>query len=80
MKNQKYKSYNQIEKDLEILRIEKEICYQRLIQIFQNTKKSLEPKNLLVSVVPKTVLSVLEVLTGSTKSIIISFILKKIFK
>jgi uncharacterized membrane protein len=43
MENKKYSSYAQIEKELEILRIEKEIHYQRMLLSVEKTKESILP-------------------------------------
>lgn len=46
MENKKYSSYAAIERDLEILKIEKEISYQKLILSFQKTKESITPQSI----------------------------------
>jgi hypothetical protein len=47
MEVKKYSSYAEIEKDLEILKLEKEINYQKLVLSFQKTKESITPENVL---------------------------------
>lgn len=47
MATKKYSSYAQIERELEILKIEKEISYQKLVLGIQKTKESFTPKNLV---------------------------------
>lgn len=47
MENKKYSSYAQIDRDLEILKLEKDIEYQRLLQSIQQTKDSLTPQNMV---------------------------------
>jgi hypothetical protein len=42
-----YSSYAQIDRQLEILKIEKEISYQKLVFGIQKTKDSLAPKNIV---------------------------------
>ncbi|WP_306351217.1 DUF6327 family protein [Flavobacterium sp. '19STA2R22 D10 B1'] len=79
MENQKYRSYSEIERDLEILKIEKEIYYQKLVLSVQETKDSLSPSHLLGNV-PKAALGLLGGLSGPIKNVLISVILKKIFK
>ncbi|MGL2992867.1 DUF6327 family protein [Flavobacterium sp. TSSA_36] len=49
MENKKYASYAEIDRDLVILKLEKEIHYQKLILSFQKTKESFEPKNIIDS-------------------------------
>ncbi|WP_162126831.1 DUF6327 family protein [Flavobacterium phycosphaerae] len=43
METKKYSSYAQIEHDLEILRVEREIHYQKIRLSFDKTKESLVP-------------------------------------
>ena len=47
MEVKKYSSYAEIEKDLEILKLQKEINYQKLVLSFQKTKESITPENIL---------------------------------
>jgi Family of unknown function (DUF6327) len=47
METKKYSSYAEIERELEILKLEKEIHFQKLIYNFQKTKECLEPKNIV---------------------------------
>jgi len=42
-----YSSYAQMDRELEILKIEKEISYQKLVFGIQKTKDSLAPKNIV---------------------------------
>lgn len=50
MENKKYSSYAEIERDLEILKLEKEINYQKLVLSFQKTKESITPQNIFSGV------------------------------
>jgi hypothetical protein len=47
MGTKKYSSYAQIDRELEILKIEKEISYQKVVLGFHRTKESLTPNHLL---------------------------------
>ncbi len=47
METKKYSSYAQIENDLEILKLEKEINYQKLLSNIQFTKESLTPNKVV---------------------------------
>ena len=47
MEPKKYSSYAEIERDLEILKLEKEINHQKLILSFQKTKESITPQNIV---------------------------------
>lgn len=49
METKKYSSYAEIERELEILKLEKEINYQKLVLSIQQTKESLEPQNVINS-------------------------------
>ncbi|NRT13107.1 DUF6327 family protein [Flavobacterium sp. 14A] len=42
-----YTSYDQIDRELEILKLEKEVSYQRVVLSFKNTKNSLTPKHIV---------------------------------
>jgi hypothetical protein len=43
MENKKYSSYAQIDHDLEILKVEKEIHYKRMLLSIEKTKESILP-------------------------------------
>lgn len=43
MENKKYSSYAEIERDLEILKVEKEIYYQKMVLSIDKTKESILP-------------------------------------
>jgi hypothetical protein len=47
MISKKYTSYGEIDRELEILRLEKEINYQKLILTVQKTKENFTPQNLV---------------------------------
>lgn len=49
MEPKKYSSYAEIDRDLEILKLEKEIHYQKVLLSFQKTKESFEPQNIINS-------------------------------
>jgi Family of unknown function (DUF6327) len=46
MENKKYSSYKEIDLDLEILKTEREIHYQKIVLNIEKTKDSLMPSNL----------------------------------
>lgn len=50
MKTRKYSSYAQIDRELEILKVEKEISYQKLVLSVQKTKESFSFSNIRTSV------------------------------
>ena len=47
METKKYSSYAEIERELEILKIEKEISYQKMVFGVQKTKESFTPQNIV---------------------------------
>jgi len=47
MKTKKYSSYKEIENELEILNLQREIDYQKLVLSVEKTKQNLQPKNLV---------------------------------
>jgi hypothetical protein len=51
MGTKKYSSYAQIDRELEILKIEKEISYQKLVFGVQKTKDSLAPINIVKGII-----------------------------
>ena len=51
MQAKKYSSYAQIDKELEILKVEKEISYQKLVLSVQKTKESFSFLNITSNVI-----------------------------
>ena len=49
MEKKRYSSYAQIELELEIIKVEKELNLKRIVLNIEKTKESLLPKNLLLS-------------------------------
>ncbi|MFH6934111.1 DUF6327 family protein [Flavobacterium sp. FlaQc-30] len=49
METKKYSSYAEIDRDLEILKLEKDINYQKLVLNVQKTKESITPQNIVNS-------------------------------
>ena len=47
MKTKKYSTYAEIDRDLEVLKIEKEIEYHKLVLCFQKTKESFTPQGIV---------------------------------
>lgn len=54
MATKKYSSYAQIDGDLEILKLEKEIHYQKMILGIQKTKETLTPNALVSNIISST--------------------------
>lgn len=74
-----YTSYEDIDRDLEILALEKEISFRKLAQSFDNVKDSISPSHLLGKL-PQMAMGALGSLPGSVKSAGLAFLVKKIFK
>lgn len=79
MASNKYTSFGAIDREMEILKVEKEIHYQKLMQSLQDTKDSITPGKILGSV-PKLALDLVGGLSGGVKGMALSFLIKKIFK
>jgi hypothetical protein len=47
MESKKYSSYAEIDRDLEILKLEKEISYQKLLLSVQITRDAITPENII---------------------------------
>ncbi|MDQ6469936.1 DUF6327 family protein [Flavobacterium sp. LHD-80] len=47
MEKKKYSSYAELDRDLEILKLEKEINYQKLVLSIQRTKESITPQKIV---------------------------------
>ena len=51
MNKKKYSSYKQIDAELEILKLEKEIHHQKLVLSFEKTKEILMPNNFMSNII-----------------------------
>ena len=51
METKRYSSYAQIEKELEILKVEKEISYQKMVFGVQKTKESFTPQSIVTNLI-----------------------------
>lgn len=78
MPYKEYTTFDQINKDLAILKVEKDLAYQKLLKEVDETKESLEFKNLIGNT-PKKILNILGLASGPIKSAALTFLLKKIF-
>ena len=79
MDTKRYSSYAEIDADLEILKVEKEIHYQKLLRTFGETKESLDPKKMFGGI-PEIAIDLVSGFAGPLKGMAINFILKKILK
>jgi hypothetical protein len=73
-----YRTFKEINKDLEILKVEKELAYARLVKDIGDTKESLKPGNIMGEG-PKKVMGVIGAFSGPIKSALLTFLFKKIF-
>lgn len=78
MNSRRYTSFEEIDRELEILKIEKDIHYQRLIYNVQRTKENLEPMNVVKGVVSSTI-SNLPGSLGTIFNLALPFIIKRFF-
>ena len=78
MNTKVYSSYDEINRDLEILKVEKDLAYAKFKRSLDETKESLEPMN-MIGETPKKILGVLGAFSGPIKSAILTFLFKKIF-
>jgi len=79
MKPKKYSTYAEIDRDLEILKLEKEIQYQKLVLGIQKTRESFTPQGIVRSLFD----SYKPLLSESYLSLInmaVPYIIKWIFK
>ncbi len=74
METRKYSSYAQIENDLEILKIEKEIHYQRIVLSIDKTKESILPSKSL-SLVSQVYEKVFTGTTGTIVKLIVPYLI-----
>jgi len=72
-----YYTYNQINRDLEIHKVEKELAYQKFLRSLDETKDSLEIKN-IIGDTPQKAMNILSMLSGPLKSAALTFLFKKI--
>jgi hypothetical protein len=78
MEQKKYSSFEEIDRELEILKMEKDIHYHRLIYNVQKTKEGLEPMNLIKGLVSSTVSNFPSSL-GTIFNIALPFMIKRFF-
>jgi len=73
-----YRTFAEINKELEILKVEKDLAYAKFIKGLDETKVSMQPGN-LIGETPMKVLGVLGAFSGPIKSAVLTYLLKKIF-
>jgi hypothetical protein len=80
METKKYSSYDQIELELKILKLEKDLCLQKLIWNVHKVKEELSPQNIVDEVVGsyKSILSnSFETILGKVIPILVHWLSKK---
>lgn len=80
METKRYSSYAEIENDLEILKLEKEISYQKLVLSIQKTKDSITPENIVSGFLEPYKIKIPNSISSIIKTIIpyiINYILNK---
>ena len=73
-----YRTFKEINKDLEILKVEKDLAYARFVKDLDQTKESLKPGN-MIGDTPKKILGLVGAFSGPIKSALLTFLFKKIF-
>ena len=79
MEPKKYSSYAEIEKDLEILKLEKDIEYQKLFLSFKKTKENFTPEGIISNLVG-SYKSIFSNSYGTIINMVLPHIIKWIFK
>ena len=73
-----YKTFDEINHDLEILKIEKDLAYLRFKKDLDETKESLKAEN-IVGEGPMRAIKILGAFSGPIKSAALTYLFKKIF-
>lgn len=76
MGHKQYSSYKEIDRDLKILKLEKELQYQKLLKSGENVKESLN----FVSVLPDLAIGAVNTFSGGVKGAVLGYLLRAIFK
>ncbi|MFP9112748.1 DUF6327 family protein [Flavobacterium sp. RHBU_3] len=78
MQTKVYRNFEEINKELEILKVERDLAYAKFKRSLDTTKESLEPGN-IIGETPKMIFNVLGTFSGPIKNAAVSWLLKKIF-
>jgi len=73
-----YRNFDDVNKDLEILKVEKDLAYAKFLKGLGETRDSLQPGN-MIGDTPKKILGVLGAFSGPIKSAVLTFLFKKLF-
>ena len=74
-----FASYEEINRELQILKVEKDLAFEKMQLSFMETKDSFTAKN-IVGTVPGMALNVIGALSGPLKNVGIAYLTKKIFR
>lgn len=74
-----YSTYDEINRDLEILKVEKDLAYQKFLKEVGETKESFQPKN-IIGETPAKILGFLGSISGPIKGVALTYLLKRFFK
>jgi hypothetical protein len=77
MATKKYSSYAEIDSELEILKLEKEIHFRKMMQSVQKTKESLTPSGIVSDFISSST-SALKGPYGSILTMVAPFVLNKV--
>jgi len=72
-----YSTFAEVNNDLKILKVERDLAYAKFIKGLDETKESMQPGN-LIGETPKKILGVLGAFSGPIKSAVLTYLLKKI--
>jgi len=78
MNTKVYHTFDEINKDLQILKLEKDLAFARFKKDLDETKESLKPGN-MIGETPKKILGTLGAFSGPIKSALLTFLFKKMF-
>lgn len=78
MESKVYHTYEEINRDLEILKVEKDLAHAKFTKSLEETKESLQPMN-IIGDTPRKILGFIGTFSGPLKSAGLAWLLKKIF-
>jgi len=73
-----YRTFDEINKDLEILKVERDIAFLKFKKDLDETKESLSVDN-LIGETPKKIINVVGAFSGPLKNAALTWLFKKIF-
>ena len=73
-----YRTFEEINLDLKILKIERDLAYLRFKKDFDETKESLRPEN-MIGETPLKIINMVGAFSGPLKSAALTWVFKKLF-